>query len=64
MLTRALGIPVVFEQASPPPGMAPPPSAAIEPPLTRADIPALRRFIPNLVTLAQWAAEKHAEGVW
>jgi len=64
VLTRALGIPVVFEQASPPPGMAPPPSAAIEPPLTRADIPALRRFIPDLVTLAQWAAEKHAEGVW
>lgn len=64
-LSHALGIAVAYRQAESPAGAprsAPAPADA-EPP-NRADIAMLREHIPDLRTLADWASEQRAHGIW
>jgi len=52
---RALGHPVAYEQLPPPPGVPEPRLHDLsDTPPRRADIPALKTLIPDLVTLGEW----------
>lgn len=63
-LSMALGIAVEYEQLPPAPGAPTRTPAADAPAPNRADIALLREAIPDLRTLADWAAETHAGGEW
>lgn len=65
VFSRALGVPVAYEQVAPPTGMpAPAPAAADAPPPNRADIAKLRESIPDLLTLDVWATRLHESRAW
>lgn len=61
--SQVLGTDVQFVEVAPPEGMPPTHKPGPdEPAPNRADVPALRRALPELKTLAEWAADLHERG--